>query len=153
MAQLITRDILNQNNRKFPFNTQRDDVSRFQDRVTHIEAQITSARTTEAASKALTSRQKPQRPVPSGPNDSLRKISRKGKKLPSAFLVRRYSIQIHEEKIYSVVHFIFQDCSMIYEETIARLRGRVTENIRYNEAEKAKERIAKLRACVMENVQ
>lgn len=42
---------------------------------------------------------------------------------------------------------------MIYEETIARLRGHVTENIRYNEAEKAKERIAKLRACVMENVQ
>ena len=42
---------------------------------------------------------------------------------------------------------------MSYEEKIARLRGQVTENIRYSKAKKAEKRIAKLRAYVMENVQ
>ena len=140
VAQLITRNILNQSKRKFPFKTQKDDVSRFQDRMTHFEAQITSARTTEAASKALTSRQNPQHPEPSGPNDSvsLQEKARNRRQLPSFVdSVFKDSIISYEETIYRVVHFVFQDRTMSYEEKIARLRGHVTENIRYSKAKKA----------------
>ena len=156
VAQLISRNILKQSKRKFPFNTQNDDVSRFQDRVTHFEAQITSARTTEAASKALTSRQNPQHPEPSGPNDSvsLQEKARNRRQLPSFVdSVFKDSTISYEEIIYRVVHFVFQDRTKSYEEKIARLRGHVTENNRYSKAEKAEKRIAKLRAYVMENVQ